>query len=284
MVFAASLVQLALVVVAALLSRRAKAMAIVLGVAAFVGPAWIVGPRPLLRGLCALAGWVLCLRIIDVVRFGDRWPAWRRVLHAVSFVDTRALRRERPALDARALGRALLWAALATGAFFVAHSSMMLVRWASGLVFAYAAIETGYAMVVTVYRSIGFVTPRLHVMPIASLSVGELWGVRWARPISAWLRETCLLPIARRGHPTLGLFLGFVVSAIGHAYPIYVGAGAVMAGMMFAFFIAQGVVVIIETRLGVSRWSRPARRAWTVTIMVVSSPLFVEPALRVLGP
>jgi hypothetical protein len=56
-----------------------------------------------------------------------------------------------------------------------------------------------------------------------------------------------------------------------------------MGAMMFAFFFVQGIFVILETRLGVSRWSRPARRAWTVTIMVASSPLFVEPALRVLG-
>lgn len=31
-----------------------------------------------------------------------------------------------------------------------------------------------------------------------------------------------------------------------------------------------------------SRWPRAARRTWTLTIMVASSPLFVEPTLRVL--
>jgi hypothetical protein len=81
----------------------------------------------------------------------------------------------------------------------------------------------------------------------------------------------------------LGLLLGFGVSAIGHAYPVFVALDLPMAAMMLAFFLVQGVFVILETRLGVSRWSRPARRAWTVTIMIASSPLFVEPALRVLG-
>jgi len=79
------------------------------------------------------------------------------------------------------------------------------------------------------------------------------------------------------------LLLGFVVSGVGHAYPVLVAIDLPTAAMMFAFFLVQGIFVILEVGLGASRWSRPARRVWTVTIMVASSPLFVEPALRVLG-
>lgn len=145
---------------------------------------------------------------------------------------------------------------------------------------AYAAVESGYAFTAVVYRLAGFAPPPLHVWPIASMSAGELWGERWARPVSRWLREHCFRPLARRGHPLLGLFFGFVVSAIGHAYPVLVALDPIMAASMFAFFVAQGTFVIAETRLGVSRWSRPARRTWTATIMIATSPLFVEPALR----
>jgi hypothetical protein len=81
----------------------------------------------------------------------------------------------------------------------------------------------------------------------------------------------------------LGLLLGFVVSAFGHAYPVLVALDLSMAALMFAFFLVQGIVVLVESLLGTNRWSRPARRAWTVGIMVTSSPLFVEPALRALG-
>ena len=281
----ALLLQGALAGAAALLARRAKPAALVLGAAFFFGAPWLAGPNPLLRGLCALMGFVGLLRIVDIVRSRQPWSVWRRVLHVVSFVDSRTLRRAPPHLDFRALGRALLWAALAAGGFYVAvaHSPRQLVRWGGGLVFAYAVIESGYLFGGAAYRALGFVAPRLHVWPVASLSVGELWGVRWARPISAWLRETCFRPLARRGQPMLGLLLGFVVSAIGHAYPVLVAIDLPLAAMMFAFFLVQGIFVIIEGRLGVSRWSRPARRVWTVTIMVTSSPLFVEPALRVLG-
>lgn len=279
----ALLVQSALAGAAALLARRAKPVALVLGAAAFLGAPWLAGPIPLLRGLSALLGGVGLLRVIDLVRFREPWSAWRRVLHVLSFVDSRTLRRAPLHLDFGALGRALLWAALAVAAFRVAHSPRQLVRWAGGLVFAYAVIEAGYALTGAAYRALGFVAPRLHVSPVASLSVGELWGVRWARPVSAWLRETCFRPLARRGHPMLGLLVGFVASGLGHAYPVLVALDLPMAAMMLAFFLAQAVFVMLETRLGVSRWTRPARRAWTVTIMIASSPLFVEPALRVLG-
>lgn len=279
----ALLVQGALAVAAALLARRARPAALVLGAAGFLGAPWLAGPNALLRGLCALLGGVGLLRVVDLVRSREPWSAWRRVLHVLSFVDSRTLRPAPPHLDFRALGRALLWAALAAAGLYVAHSPQHLVRWGGGLLFAYAVIESGYVVTGAAYRGVGLVAPRLHVWPVASLSIGELWGVRWARPVSAWLRETCFRPLARRGHPMLGLLLGFVLSGFGHAYPVLVALDLPMAALMLAFFLVQGIFVILEVRLGTSRWPRAARRAWTVTIMVTSSPLFVEPALRVLG-
>jgi hypothetical protein len=275
--------QIALAVVAALVARRAKTLALVLGGAAFFGVPWLSGPLPVFRGLITLNGFVVVLRVVDVVRSREPWTAARRVLHVLSFVDTRTLRRAPRRIDAAALGRTALWTALAAGAFYVARSPHLFVRWAGGVVFVYSGIEAGYSYFRAHYRSLGFETPPLHVWPVASTSIKELWGTRWARPVSAWLRETCFLPLARRGHPTLGLMLGFVVSAIGHAYPVLVALDMRMAAAMLAFFVAQGIFVVLEARLGAARWPLAARHVWTVTIMVASSPLFVEPALRVLG-
>jgi Arc/MetJ family transcription regulator len=279
----ALLVQVALAGLAALLARRAKPAAVLLGAAGFFAAPWLAGPIPLLRAFSALVGFVALLRIIDAVRSREPWSACRRVLHVASVVDSRTLRRAPAHVDLGALAAALLWAALAGAGFYVAHAPRQLVRWAGGLVLAYAAVEWLYAFTRAAYRALGFVPPRLHVLPVASISVAELWGARWSRPVSSWLRETCFRPLARRGHPALGVLLGFVVSAIGHAYPVLVALDLRMAAMMFAFFFAQGIFVIVEARLGAPRWPRAARRAWTVTIMVASSPLFVEPALCAIG-
>lgn len=291
--FVALALQSALAGTAALVAPRSKPLALFFGVSAFVGAPWFAGPNTLLRGLSALLGWVELLRIIDVVRVGDRerWRALRRVLHVASFVDTRSLKRSVSLrIDPRACGAGLLWLALAAASFYLLAPSSrrppllhpLVWRWGAGLAFAYATIEAGYAFASgALYRVLGFTTPRLHVWPIASQSIGELWGVRWARPISQWLRETCFRPLARRGHPMVGLLLGFVVSAIGHAYPVFVAIGGPMAAMMFAFFLLQGLFVMLEVRLGASRWPRFVRRVWTVALMLATAPLFVEPALRV---
>lgn len=278
----ALLVQCLLAVAAALIAKRAKTLAVLFGVAAFSVPPWFAGRVPLLRGLCALVGFIGCFRIIDVVRVGASWSASRRIAHVMSFVDTRTLRRELPHLDWRALGRALAWAAPSALGIHLTGSSTTLVRWTAALVAIYAGLEAGYALVGVLYRALGFVTPPLHVLPLASTSVGELWGDRWARPVSAWLRETCFRPLVRRRRPMLGLLLGFVVSAIGHAYPVLVATDASMAALMFAFFVAQAGVVLLEARLGTNHWWRPAGRLWTIAIMLATSPLFLVPALRVL--
>lgn len=278
----ALLLQITLAGCAALLSRRAKIAAIVIALVGVFGAPWLAGSSALARGGSTLLGFIGLIRVVDVVRTREPWSEWRRLLHVESFVDSRALQRAPMRLDVLAFGRALLWAGAAAIGLRVAQMPGLVPRWTGGAVFTYAVIEAGYAVAGATYRALGFLAPPLHVYPIASLSITELWGKRWAIPVSAWLRENCYRPLARRGRPRLGLLFGFVASGFGHAYPIFVAVGLRMAGWMIAFFVVQGLAVVVEARLGVGRWPRMARRAWTVAIMLASSPLFVEPALQVL--
>jgi hypothetical protein len=275
--------QLALAATAGLLAPRAKLVAVALGAACFLGAPWLAGSVPAVRGLDALVGGVVLFRIIDLVREDAAWGARRRLLHALSFVDSRTLRAEPRALDVRALARGAAWDLVAAAGFYVAHAPNQLVRWAGGMVFVYAAIEAGYAFIGAGYRALGFVTPPLHVLPLVSPSVTELWGKRWARPESAWLRETCFEPLQRRGHPKAGLLLAFGASGMWHAYPVFVATGLPLAVMMLAFFFVQSAFVVTEGLLGSARWPRPARHVLTIALMVASSPLFVEPTLCAFG-
>jgi len=277
-----------LLVLSASLAPRHKLLALALSAATVLALPWLAGPVPLVRGGLALVNFVASFRVIDLVRSREPWNARRRIVHVLSFIDSRLLRRERPRIDLGALALALVWGALAMLAFHAVLDlaprcavNPLWLRLGGGLVFAYAAIDAGYVMVRAGYRAIGFVTPPLHLWPLASMSVAELWGRRWARPVSHWLRETCFLPLARRGHPTLGILLGFVVSAFGHGYPVLVALGPAMAAMMFGYFVVQGLVVVVETRLGMARWPRVLRHMWTIGLMLATSPLFVVPCLRV---
>ena len=277
-----------LIVLAATLAPTHKRLALALAAAVPLVLPWLAGPIPLARGVLALVFFVFTLRVIDLVRLREPWSARRRIAHALSFIDTRLLRRERPRLDVGTLVAGLGWGGLAMLALVIVRDlaprcagNLLWLRLGGGLVFAYAAIDAGYAMVRAGYRAVGFVTPPLHVWPLASLSVAELWGMRWARPVSHWLRKTCFQPLARRGHPALGMLLGFVLSGLGHAYPVLVALGPAMAAMMLGYFAVQGLVVVAEPRLGVEKWPRASRRTWTIVLMVATSPLFVEPCLRV---
>jgi len=276
----------ALIALAAVLAPRNAAVAVVLSLVALLGLPWLAGPVPLVRGLFAL-NFFGTFRVVDLVRSREPWGAGRRVAHALSLLDSRLLRRERPRLDLPGLGAALAWSGLALFALQVVKrfapqpADPPWIRWGAGLVFTYAAIEAGYRTVRSAHRAVGFETPPLHVWPIASLTVAEFWGVRWARPVSHWLRANCFLPLARRGHPALGLLLGFVVSAWTHAYPVLVALGPALAAAMFGYFLLQGFAVTAENRLGIAKWPRALRRTWTVGTMVAASPLFVEPCLRV---
>jgi hypothetical protein len=277
-----------LVVLAASIAPTHKLLALTLSAAASLALPWLAGPIPLVRGTFALVLFVAAFRVIDLVRSREPWSARRRIVHALSVIDSRLLRRERPRIDLGALAAALVWGGLAGLALHAVRNlapgyavNPLWLRLGGGLVFAYAAIDSGYAMVRAGYRALGFVTPPLHVWPLASMSVGELWGMRWARPVSHWLRETCFLPLARRGHPALGVLLCFVASAFGHAYPVLVALGPAMAAMMFGYFVVQGLVVVAEPRLGMAKWPRPLRHFWTIVIMFATSPLFVAPCLHV---
>src|SRR5208283_4978528 len=118
-----------------------------------------------------------------------RWPLPARLGHVVSLVDTRRLVRAPPRLEARALLVGLAWLLVAVGSYralrapvLLGGATFWLERWGWGLAIIYAAVAALYPLMAVAYAAIGFVTPPLHVAPVMSRSVQELWGERWARP------------------------------------------------------------------------------------------------------
>jgi len=273
-------------------SRARRVVGITVALTSLLLP-WLM-PQDLLltRALLSLCATLGCIRAIDLLKLS--WPAPRRLVHVLSGVDTRRLVRGPPRLLAVPLIQGLSWQALALLGYLVLITPeprgtliFWLARWGSVGVMAYAGVSAGYALVRVVYSLLGWTTPVLHDLPLRARSVQELWGQRWARLVSTWLAETVFRPWARRKRPGLGALLAFFGSAAFHAYGVWVALGFVrgasMAACMFGYFIVQAGVMGVERVMGVRRWLPWAGHTWTVFWMLLTAPMFVEPAARVLG-
>ena len=148
---------------------------------------------------------------------------------------------------------------------------------------AYFCVE-GVARVVEVLGLIaGFDVGTLHDSPIRSRTIGEFWGKRWNRAIHGYLSEYVFRPTTKRFGAAAGVMAAFVASAVLHFVPIWIVYDARWSFAMGAFFVIHGVIVIVESKLGVARWPRVLGHVWTLGWFAVTLPLFGEPLLRSLG-
>jgi hypothetical protein len=267
--------------------RRAAAL-LVMGAALLV-PFLAPPDFPTFRAFVALGSLWFLARVVELVREPRHLPVARRLWHAVGLVDTRLSRRMPPAVDRPALIRLLLCAPLVAagwaGVYFsgqlLSGTPQLLVRWATGALFLYTAVEVVVSVVILVYRLLGIDPRPLHDDPIRSKTIGEFWGRRWNRAVHRFLKLNIFAPVARRGHTELGMALTFVVSGLFHFAFMVPAVGLGWAAMMGTFFVLQLPFLWVERALGVARWRAPLARAWTLTLLLVSSPLFVEPVLRI---
>jgi low affinity Fe/Cu permease len=184
----------------------------------------------------------------------------------------------------------LLNVSIAASAFLVLlqtrHPSgmgMSVLRLAAGLAVFYALVALVFEVGSLCCLLAGYSLPVLHRTPIAARSVGEFWGQRWNIIVSAWLRTFVFWPLARRGIAGIGVFCCFLVSGVFHAWPMLVALGTAAALSTMAFFVIQGVAVLAENRLNIHTWPNAVARAWTLVILLVSSPLLSDPGLRLFG-
>jgi len=128
---------------------------------------------------------------------------------------------------------------------------------------------------------LGLTVPPWFQSPYRSASVGEFWAKRWNLYSSQILRRQCFAPLARYG-AGLALFTAFLVSAIAHVLFVYVPLGRWRISLMCgAFFLVQPLPIAAERWMKVRRWRPGAGRAWTLTVLAITSPLVVEPMLQI---
>jgi len=161
--------------------------------------------------------------------------------------------------------------------------AMSLLRLGAGAALLYAAAELVFEVCALCFLMAGYSLPLMHRAPIAARSVGEFWGKRWNIIVSAWLRTFVFWPLARRRFAGVGVFCCFLVSGAFHAWPMLAALGTVAALSAAGFFVVQGAVVLAESRLRIHTWPIAMARTWTLAILLVSSPLYIDPGLRLFG-
>ena len=158
-----------------------------------------------------------------------------------------------------------------------------LLRPVAGVALLYSIAAVVFEVFSLLFLMAGYSLPLMHRTPIAARSVGEFWSRRWNIIVSAWLHTFIFLPLARHRRASLGVLCAFLVSGLFHGWPILAALGAWPAFTTVAFFVIQGVAVLAEGRWRIHTWPVPIARAWTVIILLVSSPLFISPGLRLFG-
>jgi hypothetical protein len=160
---------------------------------------------------------------------------------------------------------------------------MSLLRLAAGVTLLYSGAELVFELSALLFSIAGYSLPLMHRAPIAARSVGEFWGLRWNIIVSAWLRTFVFWPLARRRFAGAAVVCCFLVSGVFHGWPMLAALGTVAAVRTVAFFVIQGVAVLAEGRLSIHTWPDAVARAWTLVILLGSSPLYIDPGLRLFG-
>ena len=247
------------------------------------------------RAILAAAGMIALMATITVATSATpQWSARYRLLHLLSLGYPLSAGRIPPVLSLRIIGRFIVEGLVGGAAFlFLRHiaaaqqppdDAIALGRLVAGIILLYACAEFLTDLIHFCFLASGAAMRPIQDTPIAARSLRDFWGKRWNRPVSAWLRRFVFLPLARQHRPDLGLCCAYLVSGAIHAWMALVALGAFAAFEMVAFFGLQAFFILAEDRLHVHAWPVPLARAWTLAILLATSPLIVCSYLRFFIP
>ena len=131
-----------------------------------------------------------------------------------------------------------------------------------------------HCLIVGVAGHYGHSVRGLQDHPFRSTSLTEFWGRRWNRMVQNNLDRGFYRPLARAGHPRLGVLAAFAASGVLHILAVG-GAGppgvvALPCAWVLLFFLLHGGAVLVEQKLG---WHRPPARRWSRAVAWVRTLL-----------
>ena len=287
---AAAFLLLELLLIAGLSARPGPAkLAFLIAVSLLPWPAFVAAPV-VWRSVFAIGAFWCVVRSADFVLEPAPASFARRLVHLVAIIDTRLVQRIGHAVPAR------LWLLLAgtLSAFILAvfavraadaleGNAYYALRWSAGIVLVLAGFEALTAVFRIATALLGYYAPRLSHYPLLARSIAEFWSARWNRVVGKVLRDRVFTPLAHRG-AALAVWATFLASAAFHAYLVGIvllrWAPALAAA---AFFLLQPLLLLLERALRIRRRPRLLRHAWTLGVLLLAAPLFIEPVLLMLG-
>jgi D-alanyl-lipoteichoic acid acyltransferase DltB (MBOAT superfamily) len=123
--------------------------------------------------------------------------------------------------------------------------------------------------------------------PLLSRSPRDFWSRRWNKFINRFALKHVAMPIGRHWSAGGVILAVFSTSGLFHEYFAWgVGGAEAVYGSMMVFFVLQGIVVLLATRLRVRSLPHPLGTVATFAWMTLTAPLFflaVRPALLAFG-
>lgn len=261
-----------------------------------LGMAWVLplsAPAvPLLRAVLAAVAILALVKVLQLALQpeSDRWAPLKRLWHGLAPFDVADTERVASSLDKKLLLAIALHAALALlallGLLYLPRESGIgtnLARLGLGITLAYSGMETISETIRLLHLLAGISVSPIQRNPILAQSIREFWSERWNLPVNGWLESLVFRPMNARFGPGTGVMAAFTVSGLLHGWMFLVSIGIVGAVMACAFFVFNGMLVLVETMFRLRQVAEWKRRAWTLGMLGMASPLYIEPGLQVLG-
>jgi hypothetical protein len=202
------------------------------------------------------------------------WCGTRSVQFVSRYIRTEAIVRF-------ALATLMFGAAIAVIQTTRGTNAWLVVRWLAGGIAILAVTEMITACQDAISAMIGVTAPALFESPHRSTSLSEFWAQRWNPLASAVFHKAFFRPLAQWS-AAFAMVAVFAISAVGHGLLTLFALGRTQIALVCAaFFLLQPMFIAVERKLKVRRWSSTAGWLWTVAVLAITSPLFVEPLLQI---
>jgi MBOAT, membrane-bound O-acyltransferase family len=256
-----------------------------LGLIVLLTPLLIAPDRKFGRFLAAILAVALAVKLVDLhlgAERGDR-PGFRDVftflINLTSVVRRKLADEPRPGFRAN-LSRfaAMTLAAVPGGLLFAACYR---VEWRSiPFAFEHSAKVLAFFLLLVpagaagaaIWRLLGGWTREPMDNPFASTTPADFWR-RYNRPAQQFFLEDVFKPLGGRRHPIRGTLATFAVSGLFHEYLFDITVERIQ-GYQMAFFLIQGVAVILTARLRPGGWGRVVAIAATLAFYLATATLF----------